>query len=257
MLAATGLDPATLSRFPRFAYLPLPKLRNLANAMTVWRFERREQIYVQRQESKSLYILLRGVARLSGLNKADERVLMALISPGELFGVSAILPRTVHRFHCEAFTDCVVARIEPKQFVEIMLGASLNDFQAVMGMLVAGLEELLTRYSTMLRLAVKERLLMAFAELSAKFGTSHDQGTLLNVSLTHQDLADLIGATRPIITLHLSDLERDGAIIRERRRLILVPDRLSKEGAVDPPAEIFAPGTSSDGGIASAISNTG
>jgi hypothetical protein len=41
--------------------------------------------------------------------------------------------------------------------------------------------------------------------------------------------------------LQLRDLERDGAIIRDRRRLILVPDKLSNEGAIDPPPAVFLP----------------
>jgi CRP/FNR family cyclic AMP-dependent transcriptional regulator len=253
MVPVTRMDMATLSRFQRFANLPQSKLRGLASAMSVWRFERRERIYVRREASRNLYILLKGVAKLSGLNKADQPVLMALISPGEMFGISALMPETVHQFQCDAFTDCLVARIEPQQFVEIVLGASLSDFRMVMGMLVSGLQELLTRYSMMLRLAVKDRLLTAFAELGSKFGTHHELGTLLSVPLTHQDLADLVGATRPIITLQLRDLERDGAIIRERRRLVLVPNKLANEGAIDPPAEVLVPAASPEAGTISVM----
>jgi CRP/FNR family transcriptional regulator, cyclic AMP receptor protein len=251
MVPVTRVDPETLSRFKRFADLPRPKLRRLAIAMTICTFERRERIYSQREDSKNLYILLGGVAKLSGLNRADQPVLMALVSPGEMFGISAVLPVPVHRFYCDAFTDCMVAKIEPRQFVEILLGASLNEFQTVMGMLVSGIEDLLTRHSMMLRLAVKDRLLAAFAELGSKFGSTHEKGTLLNLPLTHKDLADLVGATRPIVTLQLKDLERNGAIFREHRRLVLVPEKLSGEGLIDPPAEVFMPNVSLNGGRAS------
>jgi CRP-like cAMP-binding protein len=253
MVRATQVDAQTLSRFQRFANLPQPKLRRLASAMSVWRFERRERIYVRSEPSRNLYLLLRGVAKLSGLNKMNELVLMALLAPGDAFGISALTPESVHQSQCDAFIECIVAAIEPQAFVEIMLGALLTDFQTVMSMLVSPLQELLTRYSMMLRLAVKDRLLTAFAELGSKFGTRHERGTLLNLPLTHQDLADLVGATRPIITLQLRGLERDGAILRERRRLVLVPNRLSNEGAIDPPAEAFLPTLSADGIDANAI----
>lgn len=245
MATTARVLPEMLSRFKRFTALPESKLKSLAAAMSVWSFQRRERIYLRKAASKHLYVLLSGVARLSSLNKDDELALMALVAPGEMFGISAVMPEAVHQFQCDAFTDCVVARIEPQQFVEITLGASLADFQMVMDMLVTEFQGLLARYSMMLRLAVKDRLLTALAELSSKFGTTHKRGTLLNVSLTHQDLADLVGATRPIITLHLKDLERDGAIIRERRRLVLVPQKLSNEGAIDPPSEVFVPAASS------------
>src|SRR6516164_311188 len=232
MVPVNRVDIDTLSRFPRFTNLHRAKLMRLKAAVSVWRFQRRERIYGQGETSRSLYILLRGVARLSGHNKAHELVLMNLISPGVLFGVSALMAEGIHQFQCDAFTDCVVARIDPKQFVDIMLGVTLADFQPLMGMLVSPSRELMTRYSMMLRLPVRDRLLTAFAKLGSKLGTPDERGTVLNVPLTHQDLADLIGATRPIITLHLKDLERDGAIVRERRRLILVPEKLSNEGDI-------------------------
>lgn len=235
------MDAEALSRFPRFSKLPRPKLRRLVAAMSVWRFQRRERIYARQETSRNLYILLSGVAKLSGVNKAQQLALMALIPPGETFGISALLPEAAHQFQCDAFTDCVVARIDPQQFVDITLGVPLIDFQTVMGLVASRSNELMTRYSMMLRLPVRDRLLTAFAELGSKLGTHDERGTLLNVPLTHQDLADLVGATRPVITLQLRDLERDGAIIQERRRLILVPDKLSNEGAIDPPPAVFLP----------------
>jgi CRP-like cAMP-binding protein len=84
---------------------------------------------------------------------------MNLISPGDLFGVSALMAEGTHQFQCDAFSDCVVARIDPQQFMDIMLGVTLADFRPLMGMLVSPSRELTTRYSMMLRLPVRDRLL--------------------------------------------------------------------------------------------------
>jgi CRP-like cAMP-binding protein len=241
MVPVNQVDSGTLSRFPKFANLSQAKLRRLAAAMSAWRFQRRERIYAEGEPSRSLYILLRGVAKLSGHNKDRQLALMALIPPGEVFGISALMPQPIHQFQCDAFTDCVVARIDPQQFIDATLGVPLIDFQTVLSMMASRSREIMARYSTMLRLPVRDRLLTVFAELSSKLGTQHERGTLLNIPLSHQDLADLIGASRPIITLQLKDLEREGAIIRERRRLILVPHKLSNEGAIDPPSAVFLP----------------
>ena len=185
--------------------------------------------------------IMSGVAKHSGYNRGRQFVLMALIPPGEVFCISALTLEPVHQFQCDAFTDCVIAQIDPEQFVDAMLGVPLIDFQTVMSMVASRSREIMARYSTMLRLPIRDRLLTVFAELSSKLGIQHDQGTLVNIPLTHQDLADLTGTTRPIITSQLRDLERDGAIIRERRRLILVPQKLSNEGSIDPQPAVFLP----------------
>jgi signal-transduction protein with cAMP-binding, CBS, and nucleotidyltransferase domain len=77
------VEAQTLSRFQRFANLPQPKLRSLASTMSVWRFERQERIYVRSEPSRNFYVLLRGVAKLSGMNKMNELVLMALLALGD------------------------------------------------------------------------------------------------------------------------------------------------------------------------------
>jgi len=248
MVAETRMDIAgVLSQFPGFSNLPRPKLARLATAISVWRFARRERIYARKDTSKNLHILLRGVVKLSGLNRAEEPILITLLRPGEVFGLSALFPEPIHQFQCEAVTDCVVAKIDSHQLVDTLLGVPFADFQTAMDLLATRSRELVARYSSMFHLSVRDRLLLVFAELASKFGVVNRRGVLLGVTLTHQDLADLVGATRPIITLQLKSLERDGAIVREKRGLILVPLKLSQEGAVDPPPKAFLPSAQQNG----------
>jgi len=51
-----------------------------------------------------------------------------------------------------------------------------------------------------------------------------------------QDLAELVGASRQRTTEQLNDLERKGVIIREGRRLIIVPEKLRQLAQTPHPA---------------------
>jgi CRP-like cAMP-binding protein len=50
--------------------------------------------------------------------------------------------------------------------------------------------------------------------LSKKFGSEVDQGRLIDMRLTHEDLANLIGSTRVTVTRILGDFEQQGLIGR-------------------------------------------
>lgn len=50
--------------------------------------------------------------------------------------------------------------------------------------------------------------------LSKKFGSEIDQGRLIDMRLTHEDLANLIGSTRVTVTRILGDFEQQGLIDR-------------------------------------------
>jgi hypothetical protein len=58
------------------------------------------------------------------------------------------------------------------------------------------------------------------------------RGTLLRVSLSHKDLADLVGASRPRVTEQLAELERERLLIRQGRQLIVCLDKIANSASV-------------------------
>lgn len=50
--------------------------------------------------------------------------------------------------------------------------------------------------------------------LSQKFGREVEQGLLIDLRLTHQDIAELLGSTRVTVTRILRQLEQQGLIQR-------------------------------------------
>jgi CRP-like cAMP-binding protein len=76
---------------------------------------------------------------------------------------------------------------------------------------------------------VEEMLFKMLAWLAKKFGRGVDKGHLLDLGLTHQDLAELLGTTRVTITRLISQLEQQGMIDRLPHKQILV-----QEGAFCP-----------------------
>jgi CRP-like cAMP-binding protein len=65
--------------------------------------------------------------------------------------------------------------------------------------------------------SVADRLLRLLEWLSRQFGQPVAHGTLLNLHLTHQVLADTLGTTRVTITRLLSQFEQAGKIMRSRQ----------------------------------------
>jgi CRP-like cAMP-binding protein len=66
------------------------------------------------------------------------------------------------------------------------------------------------------QLSVTDRFLSLLKWLAAEFGhpLDNNQGTLINLRMTHQDFSDTIGSSRVTITRLLSHLEREGIIQR-------------------------------------------
>ena len=67
-----------------------------------------------------------------------------------------------------------------------------------------------------------QRLRQILIWLGSKFGRETELGKTIEIRLTHQDLAELIGATRVTITKLINQLESEGFIVRPRRNTIVL-----------------------------------
>jgi CRP/FNR family transcriptional regulator len=197
----------------------------LASNATALKVRRDAAIFMEGEASSQVYILLSGVAKLCYVNR-DQRVLVGFVGPGEVFGLSSLLPQTTRPFRCEAYSDCSVAVVKPEVFVDTVLGVPLERLSLILDATVGRWWGMVVRYANFVGLGLRARLAGALLELAEKFGVRDSRGTLLTIKLTHADLAELVGASRQRTTEQLNDFEREHVIIREGRRLIIVPEKL-------------------------------
>src|ERR1700681_3100409 len=107
------------------------QLTKLSAATISRRVRRQETIFFEGEDASSVYLLLSGVAKLTFLS-ASERILVSLVGPGEIFGVSSLLPVAKRPFRCDAFSDCLVGITSPQAFVAVTLGVRLEDLSRVL-----------------------------------------------------------------------------------------------------------------------------
>jgi hypothetical protein len=117
------------------------------------------------------------VSALNGANGAAA--LMGVVVAGEVFGLQSLLRNPVHKFQCDAFTDCVVGQIQAREFCETIARVPFNRFKDT-------IEMSLGRwwwgspvwYSRMTRLPLRDRTMAMLLELSRKFGMADSRGMI-------------------------------------------------------------------------------
>jgi CRP-like cAMP-binding protein len=224
-------DLNLLNRMKSLSFLSSSALHELARGLDSVDFKRREVVLPGEAHAAGVHILLRGVAKITSLNRCGERVVVALLAPGPLPEFSS-LPVSRWHFRCEAHSDCRVGSIGWDQFDAITKTAPRpalekfheNDLMQWYRFLEGGL-------GLLLGLDLRARLLSTLLQLCSNFGIVDSRGTLLPVSLSHKNLADLVGASRPRITEHLAELEREHLLIRQGRQLIVRVDRIENPTA--------------------------
>lgn len=90
------------------------------------------------------------------------------------------------------------------------------------------------RYATFLGMSLRKRLEIVLAELAERFGVPDSRGTLLLPELAQEELAEMIGSSRPMVSKLLTEMTERGMLIREGRRHIVVAAQKPDSAAAIP-----------------------
>ncbi|HEY9844870.1 MAG TPA: Crp/Fnr family transcriptional regulator [Candidatus Caenarcaniphilales bacterium] len=167
-------------------------------------FNRRDLVPLR---SNYLWRIERGAARTLTCGEAGDLITLGLWGPGDVIGkpLSRINP-----YQIECLTS-VEASLVPSQLWQQVLDTELRHAQQA--------EELLSIvHCKSADLCLMQLLLW----LAQKFGCEVNQGKLITLRLTHQEIAETTGMTRVTVTRLLNQFEREGRIGRCRQHLILL-----------------------------------
>jgi len=215
-----------LGRLKIFSWLTPAEVKVLGNSLAMLNYRRREVIFRESPLANEAHVLIAGIARITCLNASKERVTVALIAPGPIPELPS-LPMSRFDFRCEAFNNCRVGTLEWKGFEDVTLNGRESAFRKFHQNDLKHWYRLLRRTSGLLNLDLHERVAITMLDLCDDFGIEDSRGTLLTVSLSHKDIASIVGASRPRVTEHLGQMERDHMLFRQGRQFIVSAVKLS------------------------------
>jgi CRP-like cAMP-binding protein len=220
-------DLRLLTSLDSLSWVSPRQLRRLAASLAISSIGRNDVIFSEAEKPGTrVYVLLSGVARLTCLNLRKERILVTLIAPGVIPDLPFLVPKIDCRFQCDAFSECRVGRIGAQDFMQIVLGVRLADFRKLSANTVTQWSQILMRCSNLFHFRLHERLAIALLQLGSEFGVRDPRGVLLRVSLTVEELAQLVCASRQKTAEQMNQLEHEHLIVRQGRQVVLRPDRL-------------------------------
>jgi CRP-like cAMP-binding protein len=101
----------------------------------------------------------------------------------------------------------------------------LNDYPQLNEALIKYIRQLQEYVNILHCRSLDVALLKLLAWLAKKFGRQVEQGQLINLRLTHQEIAEILGTTRVTITRLLNEFEQRGAIKRLPRQFIVLQEQ--------------------------------
>lgn len=162
--------------------------------------------------SEGLYFVKKGKVRLYQLNAEGKQFTSDILNEGNVFGELDMISFGTKEHYIETIEESHICRIDHKRFEEFIIHRPK--------FLMTLLKVLSNRIKSMSQLTqnlaignLHDKILCVLTELSAQhIVKSEDHYYKLDVPLSHQEIANMIGASREAVTVALHELVKDGLI---------------------------------------------
>jgi len=197
-------------------WLPTSLAAEFAQHLTPVTYEKDSILFLRGSPAEFLFCIVSGFAKVYLPHNSGARTLVAIARSGDVLGIVDGLDTGTQRyqvFEAHALTKCSIGLISREHVAKLL--RSLDS-----GTIIHLLEHINTTwsrkfawYAALMGLSFRQRLQMVFEDLRDRVGVADRRGTLLLPALTHEDLAEMIGSSRPMVSRLISEMVEDGFLV--------------------------------------------
>lgn len=203
----------------------LDRLTAAERELVLQRSERRlarkhATIFRQGEAQKGIYLLLSGGVRVFYIAPSGREITRAYWFAGNFIGGPDVFGSGRHMWSAVATRDTSMIFIAGPVLRALCeripnLAISLIEAMAFKGRSYSAIAQMLGTRSA------NERMVQILLLLSEMYGTEGEHGTNIDVPITHEEIAHMVGATRQWVTAGLKRLQGAGVIDARRGKLVV------------------------------------
>ena len=209
-----------IKQIPLFQGVPQHDISRLVQAAHRKRLQAGEFFFLQDDFAERMYVLLQGRVKLTQVGPDGQQALIKVVTPVNLFALVAMTTAESYLVTAQAAEDSQAIYWTRQELMEFVLRVPQMALNA-MRIMAEQLQEIQERFRQVTTERVERRLAHTLIRLAAQTGKRVDEGILIDLTLTRQDLAEMSGTTLYTASRMLSRWEEQELVIADRERVII------------------------------------
>jgi CRP/FNR family transcriptional regulator len=190
-------------------------------------YNKNEFIFREGEATCTIYLIKYGRVRLFKISEGGKEITLDILKEDDIFGENTFLDDSKHTMNAQAIEDTFICSCNKEHF--ILLLQNPRTSLKIIQLLGKKLNDYTDQVANIAFRDVKGRISATLLRLADEYGKPSPEGVIINIELTHQDLANLVNASRVMVTNVLINLRQEGAILTKGQRISL----LNKDLLVD------------------------
>ena len=209
-----------LKQVSLFKGLSDAELKELEPYLATARFKKKETIFSEGDPPEWFYLVLSGKIKITKLSHDGKEIILEVISPTDIFGGVAVIKGFPYPANAVAMEESEVLRITRKNLMRLV-----DRFPNLMYCIALQLgDRMKSSYDSLKNIAlerVEARIAALLLKLSGKVGVPSKDGVLIDMRLTKQDVADMVGTTVETSIRTFSKFKKQGMVTEAAGKFVI------------------------------------
>jgi CRP/FNR family transcriptional regulator, cyclic AMP receptor protein len=198
-LIHTNRNPSMLGKVSLFAGLPLPLLEELETLCVSRRYAKNTVLFMEGDENNQLFVVRSGKVSVFLQGEEGKQLILNYMSEGEYFGELSLIDSQPRSASIMTVTDCEFLTLSREKFQEFVF-RSPELCIVLMQELTARIRQLTQSVKDLALLDVYGRVAHTLEKMSDA------SGAIRNPKPTHQDIANMVGSSREMVSRIMKEL---------------------------------------------------
>lgn len=186
------------------------------------RYDRGSVIFIEGHIARDVYVVCSGRLKLSMTSAEGRKLIVRIARPGDLLGIHAALTGQCYEATAETLSPCRMDAIS-RQDLLCLLDQEKAFGQSVAVAISRDFTEFLEHARGLLvSICAAEKLARLLLSLADQFGRRTPNGVTVQTLLTHEEIAQMIGASRETVTRALNTFKQKRVIRAEEGDVLIL-----------------------------------
>ena len=206
----------SLKKIELFAGLSIDALTELSALMKEVSFKKNSLVITQGEKTRSVFVISSGRLKVFANNEDGDQTIFTFMGAGDFFGELSLLDDAPRSASVIAVVDSKGFSLSHANFL-----AFLNNHPEICPSMFKALTTRIRQMDQTICDLTSRDIYGRLIQILYKEAEHQEDGTLITQRLTHQDLAEMIGSSREMVSRIFTDLRKGGYISVDKKRVLI------------------------------------
>lgn len=210
-----------LKHIPVFEELDAEELETIARVTLDRRYKKNMIIFMEGEPGEGFHYVKSGKVKIVKVAQDGREHIINILGPGEVFAEVLLFNKGPYPATAITLEDSAVGIIKNAD-LEVVVAANPGIALHLIKVLSKKLLHCQMKIKTLALSDTFARTAQILVKLSHQYGVQTERGIQIDVEMTRQDLANLVGTSRETVTRALSSLKKDKVLDFEDQKIIIL-----------------------------------